>query len=164
MPYTLRISLARASAGTETMAQFSSPDLALSKDAKISTKDDASASEQWKVVVPDPGPKQNQKKSETIRKNPGEAASRRESLKNHEKSIKTNKIYENQWKSLENQGKSKKIKGESEKITKKSPKICKKSPGLLKSSALISIRPLRIFQKCHSETKNYFPESYFFLS
>ena len=46
MGYTLRISLARTSGGTETTAKLSSPDLALSKDAKISTKDDASASEQ----------------------------------------------------------------------------------------------------------------------
>ena len=45
-PYTLRISLARTFGGTETTAKLSSPDLALSKDAKISTKDDASASEQ----------------------------------------------------------------------------------------------------------------------
>ena len=46
MGYTFRISLARAFGGTETTAKLSSPDLALSKDAKISTKDDASASEQ----------------------------------------------------------------------------------------------------------------------
>ena len=45
-PYTLRISLARTFGGTETTAKLSSPDLALSKDAKISTKDLASASEQ----------------------------------------------------------------------------------------------------------------------
>ena len=45
-PYTLRISLARSFGGTETTAKLSSPDLALSKDAKISTKDDASSSEQ----------------------------------------------------------------------------------------------------------------------
>ena len=45
----------------------------------------------------------------------------------------------------------------------KSPEIWKKSPGRLESSRFISIRPLRIFQKCHSETKNDFPESYFFL-
>ena len=45
-PYTLRISLARAFGGTGTTAKLSSPDLVLSKDAKISTKDDASASEQ----------------------------------------------------------------------------------------------------------------------
>ena len=45
-PYTFRISLARTFGGTETAAKLSSPDLALSKDAKISTKDDASASEQ----------------------------------------------------------------------------------------------------------------------
>ena len=44
-PYTLRISLARTFAGTETIAELSSPDLALSKDAKNSTKGDASASE-----------------------------------------------------------------------------------------------------------------------
>ena len=46
MGYTLRISLARTFGGTETTAKLSSPDLALSKDAKISTKDPASASEQ----------------------------------------------------------------------------------------------------------------------
>ena len=45
-PYTFRISLARSFGGTETTAKLSSPDLALSKDAKISTKVDASASEQ----------------------------------------------------------------------------------------------------------------------
>ena len=45
-PYTFRISLARAFGGTETAAKLPSPDLALFKDAKISTKDDASTSEQ----------------------------------------------------------------------------------------------------------------------
>ena len=62
---------------------------------------------------------------------------------------KSRKINENQRKIRENH--------------QKSQKIWKKSPGRLESSPLISIRPLRIFQKCHSETKNDFPESYFFL-
>ena len=46
---------------------------------------------------------------------------------------------------------------------RKSQKIWKESPGRLESSPLISIRPLRIFQKCHSETLKTSPESYFFF-
>ena len=64
-----------------------------------------------------------EKKSEKIRKNLGEAASRRESLKNHEKPIKTNKINENQWNSLKNQGNLKENQGKSPKITKNHRKI-----------------------------------------
>ena len=62
--------------------------------------------------------------------------------------------------------KSRKFKGKSRKITEnhqKPQKNLEKSPGRLESSPSISIRPLRIFQKCHSETKNDFPESYFFF-
>jgi len=62
---------------------------------------------------------------------------------------KSRKINENQRKIRENH--------------QKSQKIWKKSPGRLESSPLISIRPLRIFQKCHSETLKTSPESYFFF-
>ena len=45
-PWTFRISLARTFVDTEEMAQSPSAALPLSKEAKISTKEDASASEQ----------------------------------------------------------------------------------------------------------------------